>query len=73
MPATVFSVSVCGARKDVVANTGSGKAFRSSLPEEVSGNSSSTTMCAGTMYSGNHALNCWRTAVILLLVWGSLA
>ena len=30
-------------------------------------------MCAGTMYSGNHALNRWRTALILVLVWGSLA
>ena len=47
--------------------------MRSSLPEEVSGKSSSTTMCAGTMYSGSHALNRCRTALILVLVWGSLA
>ena len=56
-PATSFSVGVCGAWKGAAANTGAGRAFRSSLPEEVRGNSSSATMCAGTMYSGSHALN----------------
>ena len=54
----ISSVSVCGARNGVAANTGAGSALRSILPEEVNGNSSSTTICDGTMYSGNRALNC---------------
>ncbi|VBA34170.1 hypothetical protein LAUMK35_05670 [Mycobacterium pseudokansasii] len=47
--ATVFSVRVRGAREGAAANTGAGNAFRSILPEDVNGNSSSTTICAGTM------------------------
>jgi hypothetical protein len=47
--ATIFSVWVAGARNAVAANTGAGSALRSILPEEVNGNSSSTTIWAGTM------------------------
>jgi hypothetical protein len=47
--ATIFSVGVCGARNGVAANTGAGSALRSILPDEVNGNSSSTTICVGTM------------------------
>ena len=47
--ATICSVCVRGARKEVAANSGAGNAFRSILPDEVSGNSSSTMICAGIM------------------------
>ena len=39
-----------GARNSCASNTGAGSACRSSLPDGVSGNSSSTTTAAGTMY-----------------------
>ncbi|WP_260860863.1 hypothetical protein [Mycobacterium tilburgii] len=56
-----------------MANTGAGSVLLTILPDEVSGNSSSTTICAGTMYSGNHALSRCRTAPISMLVFGLLA
>ncbi|GEM30496.1 hypothetical protein NN3_15030 [Nocardia neocaledoniensis NBRC 108232] len=51
MPATICSAGVRGARKSPAAavNTGSGRALRSSLPEVLSGNASSTMIDAGTM------------------------
>ena len=69
----VFSVGVPGARNALAANTGAGNALRSILPEEVNGNSSSTTIWVGTMYSGNRSPNHCRTALSLALVSGSLA
>ena len=47
--AMIFSVWFCGARNALAAKTGAGNAFRSTLPDEVNGNFSSATMCAGTM------------------------
>ncbi|CNJ02046.1 Uncharacterised protein [Mycobacterium tuberculosis] len=47
--ATICSVGVRGARKEVAVYSGAGNAFRSILPDEVSGSSSSTMMCAGIM------------------------
>ena len=44
-------------RNAAAENAGAGRALLSILPEAVSGNSSSATMCAGTMYSGSRALN----------------
>ncbi|BDT89228.1 hypothetical protein FMUAM8_49920 [Nocardia cyriacigeorgica] len=51
MPATTCSAWVRGARKPEAsaANTGSGKALRSSLPLVLSGKASSTMIEAGTM------------------------
>ncbi|CAM5659015.1 hypothetical protein SVIOM342S_01658 [Streptomyces violaceorubidus] len=50
-PHTVRSSSVPGGTREAVVITGSGSAFRSSLPFAVSGNSLITTTWAGTMYS----------------------
>nr|CRL53240.1 hypothetical protein CPGR_00516 [Mycolicibacterium fortuitum subsp. fortuitum DSM 46621 = ATCC 6841 = JCM 6387]CRL82853.1 hypothetical protein CPGR_06080 [Mycolicibacter nonchromogenicus] len=57
----------------MATKVGSGSALRSILPEDVNGNSSSTTIWLGTMYSGNRSANHWRTAVTFELVCGSLA
>ncbi len=48
---TARSFSVVGRVSSPVRVVGSGRAFRSSLPFAVSGNSVMTTMWAGTMYS----------------------
>ena len=47
--ATISSIGVVGARNSRASNTGSGSAFRSSLPFAVSGTASSTTNADGTM------------------------
>lgn len=48
---TVRSSSVVGGADEPAGITGSGSAFRSSLPFAVSGNSVITTTWVGTMYS----------------------
>ncbi len=52
-PATISCVGVVGARNVFVSNSGSGSAFRSSLPEALSGNASSATNTCGTMYDAS--------------------
>ncbi len=52
---TASSAGVRGARPAPAANTGSGRAARSSLPTGVSGNSSSTTSAAGTRWAGSNS------------------
>ncbi|SLJ82936.1 Uncharacterised protein [Mycobacteroides abscessus subsp. abscessus] len=47
--ATICCTGVTGAWKVLASKVGSGSALRSSLPEALSGNASSTTKAAGTM------------------------
>ncbi|WP_346842927.1 hypothetical protein, partial [Rhodococcus sp. A14] len=49
---TVFGRTMSAER---AANTGAGRALRSSFPAGVSGNDSNTTIADGTMYPGNRS------------------
>ena len=63
--ATRRSRSVAGAREALPdAKTGSGNAFRSSLPDGVTGTSSMTVIAAGTMYAGSRFRVTSRTAAL---------
>ncbi|MQY32026.1 hypothetical protein NRB56_76400 [Nocardia sp. RB56] len=60
--ATACSTIVAGARNIAAANDGTGNPRRSSFPEALSGNASSTITAAGTMYAGRRRATCARSA-----------
>ncbi|OXR39655.1 hypothetical protein B7C42_08277 [Nocardia cerradoensis] len=61
--ATSSSTTVTGAANTCASNTGAGNALRSSFPEVLRGNESSTVTTAGTMYEGSAEARPARSAV----------
>ncbi len=60
--ATISCTAVTGARNSAASNTGDGRAFRSNLPDALSGSSSRTRTFEGTMYVGSTARADSRTS-----------
>ncbi len=67
MAASWRSTGVRGATKSALgarSTSGVGRAFRSTLPLDVSGSASSGTKAAGTMYSGSRCCTCCRSSAV---------